>query len=62
MTRDEAIERARGTMAGLSRKMYDVHGVVGTRGLRRNMEQNYALAYKTLVRWGVEPQLRGKYR
>ena len=61
----EQADRARGEMSRLtngSSAMHMHHGVAGTLGIRRNCEQRYMLAYRTLVRLGLEPQLRRKYR
>ncbi len=62
MSRDDEIERARGIMTKLALDMHKTHAVVTLRGKRRHDEQAYSIAYRTLVRLGVEPRLRGKYR
>lgn len=35
---------------------------MGQVSTRRNIEQRYAQAYQALVRAGLAPQIRGKYR
>jgi hypothetical protein len=59
---EKEIEKAWAAFNAASQAWKNSPGASSPLGLRRGIEQRYAFTYQKLVRLGVMPQIRAKYR